>query len=103
MSNILVVVISIVFIAMGIAALFGFAPVPKKFKGQPWTKEYIHKTGISDIMLGIPWLMVYFFTRGRCLSIGYAAFLIISSATPSLLYSLYIDKKYKAMLAITKE
>lgn len=98
-----VMFMSIFWILYGIAGLFGIQKIPSKFKGYSWTKEYIRCQGISWLMLGISWLILYlvytFCLIEMNIDRSVIALLIILLAVPSIIYSFKLDKKYRDLLA----
>lgn len=85
-------------IGYGIFGLFGKMNIPEKFKGHEWTKNYMKELGIGDILLGIPWLILYFAFKQY--DPGYLTIflLIILLALPSLIYIISIERKYNKLL-----
>ena len=86
----------------GIAGLFGYQNIPKKFKGYSWTKEYIRLQGITWLMLGVPLLMLYLFVNHLIPEENLNAELLVISmlvlAIPSIVFTYKWEKKYKKML-----
>lgn len=93
-----ILALGIFWIGYGIAGLFGLQVIPEKYKGKDWTKSYIRYRGISWIMIGIPWLILYMIIRDRNLGTFIMSFLLIVCAIPSLVCSIADERKYKAML-----
>ena len=86
----------IFWIVYGIAGLCGFQIIDKKFKGKTWTKHYIRGLGVSWLMLGIPFLIVFLVTESMALDPTLAYILF---AIPAIIYTCIHEKKYKAMLS----
>ena len=86
----------------GIAGLFGYQNIPKKFKGYSWTKEYIRLQGITWLMLGVPLLMLYFvvhyFIPEENLNAELLVFSMLVLASPSVIFTYKWEKKYEKML-----
>ena len=86
----------------GIAGLFGYQNIPKKFKGYSWTKEYIRLQGITWLMLGVPLLMLYLFVNHLIPEENLNAELLVLSmlvlASPSVVFTYKWEKKYEKML-----
>ena len=86
----------------GIAGLFGYQNIPKKFKGYSWTKEYIRLQGITWLMLGVPLLMLYFvvhyFIPEENLNAELLVFSMLVLASPSVVFTYKWEKKYEKML-----
>ena len=86
----------------GIAGLFGYQNIPKKFKGYSWTKEYIRLQGITWLMLGVPLLMLYFVVHYFIPEENLNAELLVISmlvlASPSVIFTYKWEKKYEKML-----
>ena len=86
----------------GIAGLFGYQNIPKKFKGYSWTKEYIRLQGITWLMLGVPLLMLYLIVNHLIPEENLNAELLVLSmfvlASPSVVFTYKWEKKYEKML-----
>ena len=86
----------------GIAGLFGYQNIPKKFKGYSWTREYIRLQGITWLMLGVPLLMLYFvvhyFIPEENLNAELLVFSMLVLASPSVIFTYKWEKKYEKML-----
>ena len=86
----------------GIAGLFGYQNIPKKFKGYSWTKEYIRLQGITWLMLGVPLLMLYLivnhFISEENLNAELLVFSMLVLASPSVVFTYKWEKKYEKML-----
>ena len=91
---------SIFWILYGIAGLFGFQNIPAKFKGYSWTKDYIRRCAIGWLLLGVPYFLLSFVVP--CffseLPVRMTSVLIIALGMPALMYSIAVDRKYKALL-----
>lgn len=87
----------IVWTVYGIVGLLGFqAAIPKKFKEQPWTKRYIRTQGLGWILLGCSWIILAYFTNGQELELSVKIIALIACSLPTLAYSIFINRKYKA-------
>lgn len=82
----------------GIFGIFGKGFVKDKYKGYEWTKDYIKKQGISYLLIGIPWLILYFaFTQYRP-GLVWEVLLIILLSVPAVVYSIFYEVKYFRLL-----
>lgn len=94
-------IISIYLIVYGIAGLFGFQIIPAKYKGHTWTKAYIRSRGATSLLLGVLWLafnrVVAFASLD--IEIWLSCVILLALGIPSLVISIFIDKKYRAMLS----
>lgn len=77
--------------------------IPEECKGKTWTKEYARFRGLSWLLMGIPWLILYGIFSVVEVSFPVRAFLMIGCAAPSLLYSVKKEKKFKKLLEEEKE
>jgi Ca2+/Na+ antiporter len=82
----------------GILGLFGIQHIPKEYKNKSWTQRYVRSCGISWLMLGIAEIVLYLIIFIYKIKWSITAALIILFATPYIIYSFYIDKKYKEEL-----
>ena len=89
---------SIFYICYGIFGLFGKMNIPEKFKGHEWTKSYMKELGIGDILLGVPWLILYFAFKQYDPGYWTVFLLIILLALPSLIYVILVERKYDKLL-----
>lgn len=87
----------------GIAGILGVQCVPSKYKNKVWTKQYIRSCGISWLMIGIPWLLLYAVASRYYITWPITAIFIVLFSIPSIIFSARIEKKYKAKLAEEKE
>ena len=86
-----------------IGLLFGWQVIPKEHKGKAWTVEYIRFRALCWILMGVPWLILYFVFKSVELSFPEYAALLITAAFPGILYSFKQEKKYKKLLNEQKE
>ncbi|MBR5311125.1 MAG: hypothetical protein IKU42_08405 [Oscillospiraceae bacterium] len=91
-------VISIFYICCGIFGLFGKMNIQKKYRGYDWTKKYIKEIAVCDIILGAVWLILCYVLKQYDFGLGMACLLIILSALPSLLCSIFTEIKYNKLL-----
>ena len=81
----------------GIAGLFEYQNIPKRFKGYSWTKEYIRHQGITWLMLGVPLLMLYLivnhFIPEENLNAGLLVISMLVLASPSVVFTYKWEKK----------
>lgn len=81
----------------GAAGLFGWQRINRKYRGYDWTKKYIRCQGISWLMLGIPSILFdRIFALGGNTAVMFA--LLCVCLSPSLVYTIVIEKKYGAKL-----
>ena len=85
-------------IGYGIFGLFGKMNIPEKFNGHEWTKDYMKELVIADILLGVPWLILYFAFKQYDPGYWKIFLLIILLALPSLIYLILIERKYNKLL-----
>ena len=85
-------------IGYGIFGLFGKKNIPEKFKGHEWTKNYMKELGTSDILLGVPWLILYFAFKQYDPGYWTIFLLIILLALPSFFLVIHIERKYNKLL-----
>lgn len=83
--------------------MFGWQIIPEECKGKPWTSEYARFRGLSWLLMGIPWLVLYGIFSVVEVSFPVRAFLMVVCAAPSLLYSVKKEKKFKKLLEEEKE
>lgn len=85
--------LSLFYIGYGIAGLLGFQVIPDRCKGKEWTKHYVRCRGISWLLIGIPWLILYWVDMGQMWPFQIRAVLIVLCAVPSIIYSVMIEKR----------
>ena len=85
---------SIFYIGYGILGLFGKMNIPEKLQNQEWTKNYIREMAVANILLGIPWLILYFVFGQYDPGYVMMFLLIILLALPSLVNIIRIERKY---------
>ena len=81
----------------GIAGLCGYQRIPERCRNQSWTKQYIRSSGISWLMLGIPWMLLYAAGRIWVPHWGVVIGLVLGFSLPSIVFSFYMQRKYKVM------
>ncbi len=86
----------------GAAGLLGFQVIGEEYKNHDWTPSYIRYRGISWLMLGIPYLMLCLLTYDKHINPAVMCLLILLCGTPSVVYSIVMDRKYKRMLKENK-
>ena len=98
---------SIFWMLYGIAGLLGFQNIPAKFKGHSWTEEYTRKQGLTWLLLGIPeFLLTVIITNFFPALIApnpITQIAIVVLGMPSLIYSILLDRKYRALLKKAQE
>ena len=94
---------SIFWILYGIAGLFGIQHIPAKYKGYSWTKKYIRHQGISWLMIGVPWFVLYliytFCTAYQNISDIIIILIAIMLAIPSIIYTIIWTIKFDNLLS----
>ncbi len=93
-----ILALGIVWTVYGIIGLLGFQIIPDKCKGKDWTKSYIRSQGLSWFILGITWIIVYAVTHDMGLETSAMCVILILAASPTLIYSVYNDRKYKKLM-----
>lgn len=98
-----ILVMSVFWILYGIAGLLGVQNIPAKYKGHSWTKAYIRSQGLNWLILGLPWLGFYlvrtFLLAEIAITAGMSVIILLLLSIPTLIVSIGMEKKYKAMLA----
>ena len=89
---------SIFDICYGILGLFGKMNIAEKFKGHEWTKDYIRGLAFSNILLGIPYLILYLAFRQYDPGFVKMFIFIILSGLPSLILIIFHETKYNKLL-----
>ncbi|MBQ5356783.1 MAG: hypothetical protein IIU57_00970 [Oscillospiraceae bacterium] len=89
---------SIFDICYGILGLFGKMNIAEKFKGHEWTKDYIRGLAFSSILLGIPYLILYFAFRQYDPGYSKMILFIILSGMPALIFIIFHERKYNELL-----
>ena len=89
---------SIFDICYGILGLFGKMNIPEKFKGHEWTKDYIRGLAFSNILLGIPYLILYLAFRQYDPGYLKMFLFIILSGLPALIFIIFHEIKYNKLL-----
>ena len=88
---------SIFWILYGIAGVLGFQNIPHKYKLHSWTKHYIRCQGISWLMLGIPWLILYLLMTvcfaDTHIRISVIILMLLVLAIPAVIYSIRLERK----------
>ena len=84
----------------GIAGILGFQVIRSEYKGHDWTKAYVRLLGASWLMLGVPWLLYDRIAERTATNIGAGILCIIllALAMPSIVFTFFIDKKYRNIL-----
>lgn len=85
-------------ILYGIAGILGFQVINKKYRNHDWTKNYIHRCGMSWLMIGIPWLILYLLTYDKDINRLVMCLLILLCGVPSIIYTIINDRKFKHIL-----
>ena len=66
--------------------------------GQKWTRSYIRQQGISWLLLGIPWLILWLTLDSSVLDFRLKALLLIAVSLPAFFYTIWMDKAYRKRL-----
>lgn len=82
----------------GIAGILGFQVINERYKNHDWTAKYIRYHGISRLMLGIPWLILYLLIYNKDINRLVMCLLILLCGIPSFVYILLNEQKYHDML-----
>lgn len=87
--------LGIVWTVYGVCGLFGLGFAPKQYRGQEWEKKYIRHIGISYIMIGVGWMMLYSMILRYDIPSSTSVGAGLGCALPGLIYCVYTDRKYK--------
>lgn len=99
MQNYNMLILSIVYIITGIFGLCGKQfIVPDKYDGFPWTKKYLQGNGLSWILLGVPWFILFLIPIKDRFDMITVMIILIFAALPSLAFSIYHTIKFKKIL-----
>lgn len=99
MRNYTLLVFGIAYIIEGIFGLFGYQLiVPSKYDGFAWTKKYIQGNGVSRILLGVPWLILFFTSVEEQFNIETLVSILIIASLPSLAFDIWHSIKFKKIL-----
>lgn len=90
--------LGIVWTLYGIAGLLGFQIIDEKYKNHEWTMHFIRYRGVSWLLIGIPWLILYFWAYGKDMNRLVMCLLLLLCGLPSIIYTIVNDRKYKDML-----
>lgn len=82
----------------GILGIFGFQVINEKYRNHDWTRSYIRYRGISWLMLGIPWLVIYLLANGKDISGPVLCSLLLLCGAPSIAYTMISERKYEHMI-----
>ena len=93
-----ILMMSLFNIGYGIFGLFGKMNIAEKFKGHEWTKAYIRELGVADILLGVPWLILYYAFKQYDPGFFMLFILIIVLALPAFFLTIRIERKYEKLL-----
>lgn len=89
-------------IIYGILGLFGIQNISQRYRGTSFEREYKSYCGKSNILTGIPWVIVYFIAKSLQPEFAQFCILIIAGSLPSIIYCLVVEKKFKKMLEAEK-
>lgn len=86
----------------GLAGLLGWQRIPARYKGRPWTKRYIHASGLGWLLLGLPILIFERYCASIApnipFSFGQAVLIILALSLPSILFTTVTERKYSVLL-----
>jgi len=82
----------------GLAGIFGFQVINDRYRNHDWTKEYIRFRGISWLMMGVPFIILYLLTFDKNIDKNVLCLLALACGTPSIVYSFVKERKYKRLL-----
>ena len=85
-------------IGYGVLGFFGKMNIPEKFKGYEWTNKYMRGMAISQLLLGIPWLILSFIFKEYDPGYGTMFLIIILAALPALIFIIFHENKYNKLL-----
>ncbi len=82
----------------GAAGILGFQVIDRKYRNHDWTKSYIRVQGISWLMIGIPWIVLYLLTYGRDIAPLVMCPIVLVCGIPSIILSVANERKYTRLL-----
>lgn len=94
-----ILMLGIFWTAYGIAGLAGFQHIAQKYQGYSWTRKFKQSCGISWLLLGIPWIVMYVVSLNREPSPLTISVTVVLLGIPSAVYSFRMERKYKAKLS----
>lgn len=88
-----ILIMSAFWVIYGIAGILGFQVIRSEYRGHDWTKTYVR-------LLGVPWLLFDRIAVHTAANIGTGLLCIIllALAMPSIVFTFFIDKKYRNIL-----
>jgi len=88
-----ILIMSAFWVIYGIAGILGFQVIRSEYRGHDWTKTYVR-------LLGASWLMFDRIAVHTAANIGTGLLCIIllALAMPSIVFTFFIDKKYRNIL-----
>ena len=95
-----ILIMSAFWVIYGIAGILGFQIIRSEYRGHRWTKTYVRLLGVSWLMLGVPWLLFDRIAAYTAANIGTEVFcfILLVLAIPSIVFTFFIDKKYRNIL-----
>lgn len=87
----------------GILGLFGIQIISEEYRGKTWTKSYIRCRGVSQVVMGVPWIVFYLIDRDIHIKTGIGVIILIAISLPSIIFTFVYDAKYRAMLKKEEE
>ena len=95
-----ILIMSAFWVIYGIAGILGFQVIRSEYRGHDWTKTYVRLLGVSWLMLGIPWLLFDRIATYTAANIGteVLCLILLTLAIPSIVFTFFIDKKYRNIL-----
>lgn len=96
-----ILIMSAFWVIYGIAGILGFQIIRSEYRGHRWTKTYVRLLGASWLLLlGVPWLLFDRIAVHTAANIrtGLLCIILLALAMPSIVFTLFIDKKYRNIL-----
>ena len=95
-----ILITSAFWVIYGIAGILGFQIIRSEYRGHDWTKTYVRLLGVSWLLLGVPWLLFDRIAAYTAANIGTEVFcfILLVLAIPSIVFTFFIDKKYRNIL-----
>lgn len=92
-------IVGLIWTLYGIAGIFGHQlKIPKKYKGKTWTKEYVRFQGLTWLILGVAFLVLYLLDKKFDFELTATISLILCASLPSWVYAFIGEKKFKHRL-----
>ena len=88
-----ILIMSAFWVIYGIAGILGFQVIRSEYRGHDWTKTYVRLLGASWLMLG----RIAVHTAAN-IGTGLLCIILLALAMPSIVFTFFIDKKYRNIL-----